>query len=85
MTTYAVDVVDCLEDWFRKVKNCDGDPECIKKSGNDLRERLDSIFPPSTKLEFDSDKINYIFSTIFFLSNRLGKALIGLAETCSVE
>ncbi|MBA2268416.1 MAG: hypothetical protein H0W19_08795, partial [Nitrosopumilus sp.] len=37
--------------------------------------------PPSTKLEFDNDKISYIFSTIFFLSNRLNKALIGLAET----
>ena len=49
--------------------------------GKELRKRLDTIFPPSTKLEFDNDKISYIFSTIFFLSNRLNKALIGLAET----
>jgi hypothetical protein len=42
---------------------------------------MDAVFPPSTKLEFENDKISYIFSTIFFLSNRLNKALVGLAET----
>jgi hypothetical protein len=42
---------------------------------------VDIIFPSSTKLEFDNYKISYIFSTLFFLSNRLNKALIGLAET----
>lgn len=81
MTDYAVEVIECLATWFQKLKSCNGDPECIRKSGQELRENLDVIFPPSKKLEFDNDKINYIFSTIFFLSNRLSKALIGLAET----
>ena len=36
---------------------------------------------PKFNFILDNDKISYIFSIIFFLSNRLNKALIGLAET----
>ena len=39
----------------------------------DIEKRIGYHFSPSTKLEFDNDKIGYIFSTIFFLSNRLNK------------
>lgn len=45
-----------------------------------IKECLDIVFPNSKKIEFESDKINYILSTVFFLSNRLAKATIGLTE-----
>jgi hypothetical protein len=40
----------------------------------------DSIFPDSKSIEFESDKVNYILSSIFFLASRLSKASTGLAE-----
>ncbi len=81
MTKFSTDIIECLSSWTQQLQNCNGDSKCIQQCGIDLRKRLDEIFPSSTKLEFDNDKISYIFSTIFFLSNRLNKALIGLAET----
>jgi len=81
MTNYSTEIIDCLASWTHELQNCQGDSECIEQCGKNLRKKLDTIFPPSTKLEFDNDKISYIFSTLFFLSNRLNKALIGLAET----
>lgn len=80
MTNYSTEIIDCLAIWIEKLQNCNGDPEYIKEHGHELRKNLDKVFPPSSKIEFESDKINYIFSTIFFLSNRLNKTLIGLAE-----
>ena len=80
MTNYSIEIVECIASWAQELKTCKGDPQCIEQCGKELRKRLDIIFPPSTKLEFDNDKISYIFSTIFFLSNRLNKALIGSAE-----
>ena len=38
------------------------------------------IFPPSGNIESRKDKINYIFSSVFLLSNRLAKATIALAD-----
>jgi hypothetical protein len=81
MTNYSVEIIKCLASWTQQLQNCKDDPQCIEQCSKELRKGLDTIFPPSTKLEFDNDKISYIFSTIFFLSNRLNKALIGLAET----
>ena len=81
MTNFSNQIIDCLVSWTKELQNCKDDPKCIEECGKELRKRLDLIFPPSTKLEFDNDKISYIFSTIFFLSNRLNKALIGSAET----
>jgi hypothetical protein len=80
MTNYSTEIIECLASWIKELQKCNGDPDCIEQCGKDLRKRLDAIFPPSTKLEFDNDKISYIFSTIFFLSSRLNKALIGSAE-----
>lgn len=80
MTNYSKDVIESLVTWAQKLQNCDGNSDCIRQSGQELRKSLDEVFPSSAKLEFDNDKINYIFSTIFFLSNRLNKALIGLSE-----
>jgi hypothetical protein len=45
-----------------------------------LLENLNKIFPYSKDIELEVDKVNYILSSIFFLSNRLAKATIGLAE-----
>ena len=81
MTNYSTEIIECLASWTQELQTCQGDPDRIEQCGKELKKRLDSIFPPSTKLEFDNDKISYIFSTIFFLFNRLNKALIGLAET----
>src|SRR6188474_1601673 len=81
MTNYSTEVIECLALWIKELQNCKGDPQCIEHCGKELRKRLDIVFPSSTKLEFDNDKISYIFSTIFFLSNRLNKALIGVTET----
>ena len=81
MTNYSTDIIECLVTWTQQLQDCKGDSQCIEQCGSDLRKRMDAVFPSSTKLEFDNDKISYIFSTIFFLSNRLNKALIGLAET----
>ncbi|WP_458719724.1 hypothetical protein [Candidatus Nitrosocosmicus sp. R] len=80
MTNYSTEVIKCLASWTQQLQNCKGDPQCIEHCSKELRKELDTIFPSSTKLEFDNDKISYIFSTVFFLSNRLNKALIGLAE-----
>jgi len=81
MTNFSNEIIDCLASWTNELQNCKEDPKCIEECGKELRKRLDLIFPPSTKLEFDNDKISYIFSTLFFLSSRLNKALVGLAET----
>ncbi|HEU5121016.1 MAG TPA: hypothetical protein VFT71_08505 [Candidatus Nitrosocosmicus sp.] len=81
MTNYSIDIIESLTSWTKQLQDCKGDSKCIEQCGNDLRKRMDAVFPSSTKLEFENDKISYIFSTIFFLSNRLNKALVGLAET----
>ena len=59
--------------------DCKGDVQCLE-SAQDLRVCLEAAFPDSRKVEFESDKVNYILSSIFFLTNRMSKATIGLAE-----
>lgn len=81
MSEFSKEIIDCLASWTKELQNCNGEPECIEQCNKELRKRLDIVLPSSTKLEFDNDKISYIFSTIFFLSNRLNKALVGLAVT----
>ena len=71
---------NCLSDWGKKIQACNGDTQCLENCAKELRESLDIVFPPSTKIEIESDKINYMLSTIFFLSNRLAKAMVGLSE-----
>lgn len=80
MTDYSSNVLKCLANWAQKSQNCNGDTNCIEENTKELRKCLDISFPPSTKLEFESDKMNYILSTIFFLSNRLAKSITGLSE-----
>jgi hypothetical protein len=80
LTEYSLNVSKCLTNWTKKLQDCNGDANCFEEAGKELRGCLDAAFPPSTKLEFESDKINYMLSTIFFLSNRLTKAMTGLSE-----
>ncbi len=80
MTEYSINISKCLADWTKKLQDCNGNTDCFEECSKELRVCLDAAFPPSTKLEFESDKINYMLSTIFFLSNRLTKAITGLSE-----
>jgi hypothetical protein len=80
LSQYSSEISKCLANWGKKAEECKGDTHCLEDCSKDLRECLDIVFPPSTKTEFESDKINYMMSTIFFLSNRLAKATIGLSE-----
>lgn len=80
MTNYSSSVIKSLATWAQKSQDCNGNADCLEENIKELRRSLDIAFPPSKKLEFESDKINYILSSIFFLSNRLAKSIIGLAE-----
>ena len=80
MTDFSVNILKCLTIWAEKSKACNGDINCLEENTKELRKCLDIAFPQSTKMEFENDKINYILSTIFFLSNRLAKSIIGLSE-----
>ncbi|MGN6347842.1 MAG: hypothetical protein ACTHME_09080 [Candidatus Nitrosocosmicus sp.] len=80
MTNYSESVLRCVVNWAQKSQDCNGNVSCIEENTKELRKCLDIAFPPSTKLEFENDKINYILSTIFFLSNRLAKSIVGLSE-----
>jgi hypothetical protein len=75
-----VEVPQCIEQWYQVAVNCKGDPNCIDLACKQLRECLDATFPPSRNIKFENDKINYIFSSVFLLSNRLAKAMVALAE-----
>lgn len=80
MTNYSESILRCIANWAQKSQDCNGNASCIEENTKELRKCLDIAFPPSTKLEFENDKINYILSTTFFLSNRLAKSIIGLSE-----
>jgi hypothetical protein len=52
----------------------------LEQCARQLRRCLDAAFPDSKKVELESDKVNYMLSSVFFLANRLSKASQGLAE-----
>jgi hypothetical protein len=80
MTEFSKAVVNCIAEWSKRSVACNGNIECLEQSGRHLRECLDAAFPDSKKIELQSDKVNYILSSVFFLANRLSKATEGLAE-----
>ena len=80
MIKFSEEVPKCIEQWAQVAVNCKGDPACIDNACKQLRECLDVIFPASESIQLEKDKINYIFSSVFLLSNRLAKATVGLAE-----
>ncbi len=77
---FSQEVIKCISQWGKKSADCKGDVQCLEASSRDLRVCLDAAFPESRKIEFETDKVNYILSSIFFLANRMSKATIGLAE-----
>ncbi|MDQ3837495.1 MAG: hypothetical protein M3270_11285 [Thermoproteota archaeon] len=80
MTEFSKDVVSCIAEWGKTSASCNGDMKCLEESGRQLRACLDAAFPESKKVELESDKVNYMLSSVFFLANRLSKATEGLAE-----
>jgi hypothetical protein len=84
VTGFSKAVAGCIASWGKAAADCNGNTECLERSARQLRECLDSVFPDSKKVELESDKINYMLSSVFFLANRLSKASQGLAEFDSV-
>jgi hypothetical protein len=80
MTEFSKTVVSCIAEWSKRSADCNGNTECLEQSARHLRECLDAAFPDSKKVEIESDKVNYMLSSVFFLANRLSKAAEGLAE-----
>jgi hypothetical protein len=79
MTKFNKLFIECISEWSKNAEQCDN-TECLEDCKKGLLESLDKIFPYSKDIEFEVDKVNYILSSMFFLSNRLAKATIGLAE-----
>lgn len=77
---FSQEVIKCIAQWGKRSADSKGDVQCLEASSRDLRICLDAAFPDSRKIEFESDKVNYILSSIFFLANKMSKATIGLAE-----
>src|SRR5918912_4487583 len=80
MTDFSKAVADCIAEWGKRAAACNGNMECLDHSARQLRECLDAAFPDSKNVELESDKVNYMLSSVFFLANRLSKASQGLAE-----
>jgi hypothetical protein len=80
MTEFSKTVVSCIAEWSKRSVACNGNMECLEQSARQLRKCLDAAFPDSKKIELESDKVNYMLSSVFFLANRLSKATEGLAE-----
>jgi hypothetical protein len=80
MTEFSKTVVSCIAEWSKRSADCNGNTECLEQSARQLRKCLDAAFPDSKRIELESDKVNYILSSVFFLANRLSKATEGLAE-----
>lgn len=80
MTEFSKAVINCITEWSKRSAACNGNIECMEQSARQLRECLDTAFPDSKKVELESDKVNYMLSSVFFLANRLTKAVEGLAE-----
>lgn len=80
MTEFSANFVSCIKEWSTNASQCNGNSDCLEECTMHLRECLDRIFPPAKSIDFESDKINYLLSTVFFLTNRLAKCVIGLSE-----
>src|SRR3712207_3347777 len=80
MTEFSKIVTSCIAEWGKKSAACNGNTECLEQSARQLRKCLDAAFPDSKRIELESDKVNYMLSSVFFLANRLSKAIEGLAE-----
>jgi hypothetical protein len=80
VTEFSKAVANCVSDWGKRAASCNGSAECLERSARRLRECLDAAFPDSKRVDLESDKVNYMLSSVFFLTNRMSKATQGLAE-----
>jgi hypothetical protein len=80
MSEFSKAIVNCIAEWSRRSTACNGNTECLEQSARQLRKCLDAAFPDSKRIELESDKVNYMLSSVFFLASRLSKATEGLAE-----
>jgi CII-binding regulator of phage lambda lysogenization HflD len=80
MNKFSTEVPMCIQQWAKIAMDCKGEEKCIDLAAKQLRECLDRAFPSSKKVEVESDKINYIISSVFLLANRLSKSIGALAE-----
>ena len=80
MTELSKAAIHCIAEWGKRSADCNGNTECLQQSARQLRGCLDAAFPDSKKVELESDRVNYMLSSVFFLANRLTKAIEGLAE-----
>jgi hypothetical protein len=80
VTEFSKAVINSIAEWGKRCAACNGNTKCLEQSAGQLRESLDAAFPDSKKIELESDKVNYMLSSVFFLANRLSKATEGLAE-----
>jgi hypothetical protein len=80
MTEFSVNIIRCLEDWSSAAAKCNGNSDCLEECTQHLRKCLDNVIPFSKSIELESDKVNYVLSSVFFLANRLAKCTIGLSE-----
>jgi hypothetical protein len=80
MTEFSKAVIGCITEWSKRSAACNGSTECLEQSARQMRKCLDAAFPNSKRIELESDKVNYMLSSVFFLANRLSKATEGLAE-----
>jgi hypothetical protein len=80
LTEFSAKIIRCIGEWSNQASKCNGNNDCLEECGQQLRRCLDNAFPPSKGIEFESDKINYLLSSVFFLANILLKCTIGLSE-----
>jgi hypothetical protein len=80
VTEFSKAVASCIADWGKRAAACNDSAESLERSARQLRECLDAAFPDSKRVELESDKVNYMLSSVFFLANRLSKASQGSAE-----
>ena len=80
MTQFSKAVINCITEWGKRCAACNENTDCLEQCARQLRDCLDEAFPDSKKVELESDKVNYMLSSVFFLANRLSKAIEGLAE-----
>lgn len=58
MTEFSINRLCIAES--KKAVDGNGDIQCLDDCAKELRKCLDSIFPYSKNIEFESDKVNYI-------------------------
>jgi hypothetical protein len=80
LTEFSAGTIRCIEEWSKMALRCSGNRDCLEECTQHLRTCLDDVFPPSKSIELESDKVNYILSSAFFLANRLAKCTTGLLE-----